>query len=279
MYRKVSIIISIILVTAAILTVQSSPSLSMLQSSYAQSCPDGSPVDASGNCPTDAPPPAGDGETAEAPPPADEEETAEAPPPAGDEQTAQAPPPATTETPPPVQAPPATTETPPPPAAQAPPPAGASQGSNNTNFVNTILEIINRERAAVGVPPLVWNNSLAAGAQAWADYEASLDRSFHSPGNFRDYAETIANSGPHNPIDVNATLIPMLNFWINEKANYVPGTPVEQDGGAPNYYWHYTQLVWRTTTEIGCGMATNSVNDFLVCRFLPMGNYIGQAPY
>jgi hypothetical protein len=71
----------------------------------------------------------------------------------------------------------------------------------------------------------------------------------------------------------------MLNFWINEKANYVPGTPMEQDGGAPNYYWHYTQLVWRTTTEIGCGMATNSVNDFLVCRFVPMGNIFGQAPY
>jgi hypothetical protein len=244
MNGKLSIIISIILVTAAILTVQS-PSSSMLRPSYAQSlsfqsCPDGSTPDASGNCATMPPPPAGDGETAQAPPPA-------------------------------------TTETPPPPAAQAPPP-------DNTNFV--ILEIINRERAAVGVPPLVWSDTLAAGAQAWADYEASLNRSFHSPGNFRDYAETIAESGPHNPIDVNATLIPMLNFWINEKANYVPGTPMEQDGGAPNYYWHYTQLVWRTTTEIGCGMATGSiqneygqVNDFLVCRFLPMGNFIGQAPY
>jgi pathogenesis-related protein 1 len=146
--------------------------------------------------------------------------------------------------------------------------------------------IVNRERAAVGVPPLVWSDTLAASAQAWADYQASLNRSFHSPGNFRDYAETIAESGPHNPIDVNATLLPMLNFWINEKANYVPGTPMEQDGGAPNYYWHYTQLVWRTTTEIGCGMATGSiqneygqVNDFLVCRFLPMGNFVGQAPY
>jgi Cysteine-rich secretory protein family len=265
MYRKVSIIISIILVTAAILTVQSSPSLSMLQSSYAQSCPEGSPVDASGNCPTDAPPPAGDGETTQAPP-------------AGDGETTQAPP-ATTETPPPpaAQAPPATTETPPPPATEAPPPAGASQGSNNTNFVNTILEIINRERAAVGVPPLVWNNSLAAGAQAWADYEASLDRSFHSPGNYKDYAETTAEAGPHNPMDVNATLMWMLNFWINEKQNYHGGVLTEENWAPIS---HYTQLVWRTTTEIGCGMATSSNgNDFLVCRFLPMGNYIGQAPY
>src|SRR5918997_7192845 len=108
MYRKVSIIISVILVTAAILTVQSSPS-SMLQPSYAQLCPDGSTPDASGNCPTLTTP-------------ADDEETTEAPP-AGDGETTEAPPPATTETPPPpaTQAPPATTETPPPPETQAPP--------------------------------------------------------------------------------------------------------------------------------------------------------------
>src|ERR671921_2155498 len=99
MNGKLSIIItSVILVTAAILTVQSSSPSSMLQNSYAQSCPEGAPVDASGNCPTDAPP-AGDGET-QAPP-----ATTETPPPA----TTETPPPATTETPPP-----ATTETPPP---------------------------------------------------------------------------------------------------------------------------------------------------------------------
>src|SRR5687767_14081796 len=119
MYSKISIIISVILVTAAILTVQSSPS-SMLQPSYAQLCPDGSPVDASGNYPTEDPP-AGpsyaqlcpDGSTpdasgncpTEAHPAGDGD--IQAPPPAGDGETAEAPP--------------ATTETPPPPATEAPP--------------------------------------------------------------------------------------------------------------------------------------------------------------
>src|SRR5687768_13967907 len=105
MNGKLSIIISVILVTAAIVTVQSS--LSMIQISYAQLCPDGSTPDASGNCATIPPPPAGDGETQA---------------PAGDGETAQAPPPATTETiddgsfpvtPPPAETPPVTTETPP----------------------------------------------------------------------------------------------------------------------------------------------------------------------
>src|SRR5215213_11849015 len=117
MNGKLSIIISVILVTAAILTVQS-PS-SMLQISYAQSCPDGSTPDASGNCPTLSPP-AGEGETQA--------------PPAGDGETAEAPP--ATETPPPA-APPATAT--PPPAA---PPANASQGATNNesraDYVNTI---------------------------------------------------------------------------------------------------------------------------------------------
>src|SRR5215212_10579001 len=181
MYSKISIIISVILVTAAILTVQSS---SMLQISYAQSCPDGSTPDASGNCPTEAPP-AGDGQTAEAPP-AGDGETAEAPP-AGDGETAEAPPPATTETPPPPATeapPPATTETPPPVTA---PPAVVSQGSNNTanaycescnndiyygggDLKSMVLAVHNRERAAVGVPALVWNDDIAATAQIYANY-------------------------------------------------------------------------------------------------------------
>ena len=149
---------SVILVTAAILTVQSS-SLSMLQSSYAQSCPDGSTPDASGNCATSTPPPAGDGETTQAPPPA-----TETPPPA-------------TEAPPATETPPPATEAPP--ATETPPPTAIPQPANNTggmraDWANSILAVHNSERAAVGVPPLVWSDTLAASAQAWAEHLATM---------------------------------------------------------------------------------------------------------
>ena len=43
----------------------------------------------------------------------------------------------------------------------------------SAEWANSILVVHNSERAAVGVPPLVWSNSLAAGAQAWAEHLAA----------------------------------------------------------------------------------------------------------
>ena len=45
---------------------------------------------------------------------------------------------------------------------------------------------------------------------------------------------------------------------------------------------HYTQIVWKNTTKVGCGIA-NSLTDrggeWVVCRYSPPGNYVGQKPY
>jgi hypothetical protein len=267
MNGKLSIIISVILVTAAILTVQSSPS-SMLQSSYAQSCPDGSPVDASGNCPTEAPPATetiDDGSFPVTPPPA-----TEAPP--------------ATETPPPATEAPPATETPPP-ATEAPP-AGASQGATNTggmsaDWANSILAVHNSERAAVGVPPLVWSDSLAAGAQAWAEQILTTGTWRHASDAEKGCpcGENIASFswfyGPTAPQGGGTT------NWVVEKSNYVPGTPIDHGTIGPNggVYGHYTQMVWRNEQEVGCGVANDGGSSILVCRYNLPGNIIGQAPY
>jgi hypothetical protein len=287
---------SVILVTAAILTVQS-PSLSMLQSSYAQSCPDGSPVDASGNCATTStPPPAGDGETTQAPPTnetdrqkycriySDYDRSCEP----GREQCAPfcnnlvQPPTSTTpatETPPPATEAPPATETPPPateapPATETPPPTAIPQPANNTggmraDWANSILAVHNSERAAVGVPPLVWSDSLAASAQTWAEHLLTIHQWVHSgPG------ENIASFswfwGPTSP---NGGGTP---YWVAEKPNWHGGVLT-----AENWYptGHYTQMVWRNTQEVGCGVANNGESSILVCHYNPPGNEIGKAPY
>jgi len=41
---------------------------------------------------------------------------------------------------------------------------------------------------------------------------------------------------------------------------------------------HYTQIVWRATTQVGCAIAANKSAEYLVCRYLPAGNVVGIDP-
>ena len=40
------------------------------------------------------------------------------------------------------------------------------------------------------------------------------------------------------------------------------------------------QMIWPTTTHVGCALASNARSDYLVCRYSPAGNIDGrQLPY
>jgi uncharacterized protein YkwD len=145
--------------------------------------------------------------------------------------------------------------------------AAAPQESNNTDFVNTILAIHNRERAAVGVPPLVWSDSLAAGAKDWAEHLATLNQMVHSTD--MSYGENLA--GRTHGGDTTA---PMVESWVAEKKNWHGGNLTEENF---KQVGHYTQMVWRNAKQVGCGQATGSVNDYLVCRY-SVSQSLG-APY
>jgi len=158
----------------------------------------------------------------------------------------------------------------------------ASNNVGNTQGVdvNGILALHNKERAAVGVPPLTWSNTLAASAQTWADQLLATGNSGHSTccGAFRDYGENIASAGP--PSD--KSQIELVQGWVDEKKNYVPCNPCNYSGTG-----HYTQMVWKASTEVGCGFASGpggaykqyGGTDVLVCQYTPPGNWNSQPPY
>jgi len=150
--------------------------------------------------------------------------------------------------------------------------------SNNTgnaaDIVNTILGIHNRDRADVGVPPLTWSDSLAASAQTWAEHMATIDQMVHSDD--FSYGENIAGQSHGNSPGNLDTLTKMVESWAVEKENWHGGVLTEEN--AP-MVGHYTQMVWKDTKQVGCGVASASVNDYLVCHYSPTGNAIGKAPY
>jgi hypothetical protein len=42
---------------------------------------------------------------------------------------------------------------------------------------------------------------------------------------------------------------------------------------------HYTQMVWRETREVGIGMAQSKHGLYVVARYSPAGNIVGEKPY
>jgi len=59
------------------------------------------------------------------------------------------------------------------------------------------------------------------------------------------------------------------NLWYNEIGNYSFANPVYT---ASPQVVHFTQMVWRTTTQIGCASATCGGEILWVCRYMPAGN-------
>jgi pathogenesis-related protein 1 len=71
--------------------------------------------------------------------------------------------------------------------------------------------------------------------------------------------------------------------WYAEIKFYTPGTPLPAD--LSNFKAaHYTQMVWKSTTEIGAGKATIQQGEkqgwtVVVCNYNPPGNMVGEKPY
>lgn len=135
----------------------------------------------------------------------------------------------------------------------------------------SFIAIQNQARAQVGVPPLQWNDKLAAYAQWWANENAALgDCGLHHLGG--PYGENIFwGSGKNwSPFDA-------VSDWANEKRWY------NYRSNSCDYYdacGHYTQIVWKSSRFVGCARVTcRDGKIFMTCNYYPPGNYIGQRPY
>ncbi|MDO9335468.1 MAG: SCP-like extracellular [Caulobacteraceae bacterium] len=139
-------------------------------------------------------------------------------------------------------------------------------------FASRVLDAHNSERAAVGTAPLTWSEPLERDAQAWAETLARKGGGLEHADQ-RGQGENLW-MGPANAYSVEQ----MVAGWAAEKRYYSPGVfaDVVQSG---NVVGHYTQIVWRSTTEVGCAVARAAENEVLVCRYGPPGNYIGKTAY
>ncbi|WP_284054685.1 CAP domain-containing protein [Stakelama marina] len=140
---------------------------------------------------------------------------------------------------------------------------------------SAMVEGHNRARQDVGMAPLRWDQTLAADAQRYADELARTGRYRHSEAQTRGNEPEGENlfRGTRGAYRYSE----MVQLWIDEKRYFKRGiTPDFSTTGNWRDVSHYTQIVWWNTRRFGCGFASSRTSDYLVCRYAPPGNVVGE---
>ena len=125
----------------------------------------------------------------------------------------------------------------------------------------------NAVRANLRIAPLVWSDRLAERAQQWADTLLQRGQFFHRPNSA--FGENL-----YEIRGASATPSQVVKAWASELRNYD-----YRANSCHGVCGHYTQIVWRGTQEVGCGVARGRGREIWVCNYNPPGNYIGRRPY
>ncbi|KAL5640308.1 hypothetical protein ACGC1H_007545 [Rhizoctonia solani] len=149
-------------------------------------------------------------------------------------------------------------------SAAAVPSVKTFESSSGNAEIDAYLKGHNDIRAQHGASPLVWATDLAAAAAMWAENCVWK----HSQGQVGDFGENLAAG-------TGLGAAAAVKMWTDEASEYDPTNP---------QYSHFTQVVWKATTEVGCVVRTcnnlfsgySGAVNFHVCEYRAPGNVIGQ---
>jgi pathogenesis-related protein 1 len=148
-----------------------------------------------------------------------------------------------------------------------------------------IVAAHNKLRADVGVTKkLSYSKTLAAGAQAWAEHlkKTNACKMRHSEPNGK-YGENLFWGSAVDWTDGRKELQKIsskrvVESWGSEKADFDYSS---NQCAAGKICGHYTQIVWSSTTKVGCGVAVceDTKEQVWSCQYQPAGNWVGKKPY
>ena len=138
-----------------------------------------------------------------------------------------------------------------------------------------MLEAHNKFRSEIGVDKLEWSNRLAKNSLKWAKIlkKRCSNNLKHSPKKYRKgFGENLA-------LYINQTVeaSDVVDYWATEKECFDFKTKKCIDNNC--ICGHYTQIIWRNTTEVGCAVVQCEDKQIWVCQYDPPGNYVGKETY
>ncbi|KAM0256022.1 hypothetical protein ACHAQJ_005219 [Trichoderma viride] len=139
-------------------------------------------------------------------------------------------------------------------------PSNEPSYSISSSFTSAILNSTNTYRRQYNASSLSWNTTLEKFATSYLQSDTTC-RFAHSGG---PYGENLAIGYANATASVEA--------WGNEEEEYNFNDP-----GFSEETGHFTQLVWKTTTTVGCGRKLCGTRGwFVVCEYWPRGNVGGE---
>ncbi|RSL49318.1 hypothetical protein CDV31_007695 [Fusarium ambrosium] len=167
--------------------------------------------------------------------------------------------------------------------------SGSSSGSYDLSlegdYTSIMLNYHNIHRANHSAPDLVWDETLAGYAENTANgcvFEHDMTQ-----GN-GGYGQNLASWGATGDIDdmqKKSAAGGITNQWYNsEMGNWAYyGQENPPDGMDIQLYGHFTQVVWKDTTKVGCatvkcpaGSVLQYPSWYTVCNYKSQGNFGGR---
>uniref|UniRef100_A0A8C1Y1P4 Im:7150988 n=1 Tax=Cyprinus carpio TaxID=7962 RepID=A0A8C1Y1P4_CYPCA len=137
------------------------------------------------------------------------------------------------------------------------------------SFKQEFLEVHNQYRKQHQAPELTYSDELCSAAQKWADHmlgEKSLGHSDTNDGENVFYSFSSVKKTPTGKEAVDS--------WYSEIKDYNFTTSGHQPQTG-----HFTQVVWKSSTELGVGLATDGNTVFVVGQYRPAGNITNAGYY
>ncbi|KAI7776483.1 Cell wall protein PRY3 [Diaporthe eres] len=152
----------------------------------------------------------------------------------------------------------------------APPsiPSTAPQFTDTALFTSAILNSTNVFRSQHNASAVTWNTTLSAFASS---YLASMGPESPDSGSECDFAHSGGPYGENLALGC-GEVTGCVGLWGDEREQFDYDDP-----GFSKETGHFTQLVWKNTTAVGCGSRLCGTRGwYLVCEYWPRGNVIGQ---
>ena len=163
--------------------------------------------------------------------------------------------------------------------------------------IKNALKLQNDARRDVGIEDkykLIWSDTIAKDAKSYADElvqsgafehdtrrnHASFEDGGYKNGPYGENLYAYYSSTGKVPSYSDA-----IRSWLSEKDNYNGGViSYDESECSGGQCGHYTQIVWRTTTRVGCARSQYKRGDYkggyvIVCKYKTPGNIIGERPY